>query len=334
MSSALPPDVIKSLQNGVLNKYFVIAAEAILFYDYFIMLPAEIEHIWLSKWGVGNVLYMLTRYLAFIESPLMILFSFNVGFGRSPNAESLCRDVYKSGAWVNLLGIVVACNILYLRTAAIWGWTKRALICVAIADSIIIPLACYGMVSYLASMKYTPSTAPTLFPCTVTVTKSKIYLDYIETFLIELTVFALTIYRRFTAWPETPSHLLRTLYSDAVLFFGCLCTTSIINLILFTTPSLFQFYQLVVQLQYILHSVTTARIILHLRIAGSIPVSNDMSFHISEGTTNGMAFASQTASNDPGNSPIYARKMDIELQSVGTTEGDKNNCLVVNPYMI
>lgn len=64
-------------------------ASNVQFYEYFLMLPAEvsgltcllrlcaltqpqIEHIWTSKWGPGNVLYVITRYLPFIEAALMV----------------------------------------------------------------------------------------------------------------------------------------------------------------------------------------------------------------------------------------------------------------------
>ncbi len=60
----------------------------------------------MSKWGVGNLLYILTRYTAFVESPFLILCvqsyysvvyfhpltgnivdAFNVGYGHSSNAK-------------------------------------------------------------------------------------------------------------------------------------------------------------------------------------------------------------------------------------------------------
>lgn len=76
--------------------------------------------------------------------------------------------------------IVVACNILYLRTAAIWGWTRKALCCVVLANLIIVPTAIYGIDSFLKSMKYLPSSVLNIFPCNVEFKKSELYLDFVR----------------------------------------------------------------------------------------------------------------------------------------------------------
>jgi len=338
MSSLLPPAILKVVQIGILNKYFVIAAEAILFYDYFLTLPAEIEHIWLSRWGLGNVLYILTRYLPFIESSLMVNYAFNVGFGYSPNAQQLCERVYRTGCWFSLAGITVSCNVLYLRTAAIWGWTRRALVCVIITNMIIIPTAIYGMQSYLKSMKYLPTPLPSMFPCNVEFSKSELYLDFAEVLVIEFTVVFLTVYKRYTSWPENQTPLLRTLYRDALLFFSCLCTVSIANLVLFTTPGLAGYYQLLVQFQSVLHSIATSRIILNLRITGSEPASNDGSVLLSK-----EYMRKKNANRRPDDSGFTgewdSQWDDVEMHSRGHTNSivqreEIKGLLVVDPYMI
>ncbi|KLO19549.1 hypothetical protein SCHPADRAFT_66615 [Schizopora paradoxa] len=357
MSSILPPSVIKSVQTGLLNKYFIISAEAVLFYDYFVMLPAEIEHIWMSKWGVGNVLYMLTRYLAFLESSLMVNYkrtpwplvlrphtdsishsdAFNTGFGFSVNSQTICERVYRAGCWVNLAGIIVACNILYLRTAAIWGWSRRAMCCVAITNMIIVPTAIYGIQSYLNSMNYLPSPVPGIFPCNVEFSKSELYLDFIEVLVIESGVLFLTVYKRNTAWPENQTPLLRTLYWDAVLFFGCLCTVSIANLVLFTTPGLNEYYQLLVQFQSAMHSITTSRIILHLRITGSEPASNDGSVLLSKEYMRKNAFRSPSYSADTEDVDSQWDSMELNYRGEPNSlviREERKSFLVVDPYMI
>ncbi|KLO09134.1 hypothetical protein SCHPADRAFT_579127 [Schizopora paradoxa] len=238
MSLQLPPAVLQPIQHALLNKYFIISAEAILFYDYFMMLPAEIEHIWMTKWGVGNLLYILTRYMAFVQSPFIVLYAFDVGLGKSPNAPMLCERIYKTAAWLDLWSIVIATNILFLRTAAIWGWTKRALACVVIANAIIPPISIYGLAATLNSMKYVPSPVSSLFPCNAEFPKDVAYLAFAMVMINETGVLVLTVYRRLRTWPERPTPLLRTLYHDAILFFGCLIIVSVLNLILYATPSL------------------------------------------------------------------------------------------------
>jgi len=153
MSAHLPQILIEAVQHGILNKYFIIASIAIMLYDYVLMLPAEIEHIWKTKFGIGSVLYVLTRYIPFVEAPFLILYAFNVGYGHSPNAETLCLRAYTVAAWLDVWGTLVANNVLYLRTAAIWGWTKPTLACVAVANMFFVPLTVYHMDITLRYMK-------------------------------------------------------------------------------------------------------------------------------------------------------------------------------------
>ncbi|KLO06686.1 hypothetical protein SCHPADRAFT_945899 [Schizopora paradoxa] len=300
MSIQLPPAFTKVIQQGLLNKYLIISAEAILVYDYFLMLPAEIEHIWMTKWGFGSLLYLLTRYIAFVESPFMILYAFDIGLGSSPNAKMLCESAYKIAGWLALWGIYVSSNILYLRTASIWGWTKRALACVVVANLIVLSVTIPSLSKSLGSMKCIvflhlsfflpyadeylnvfyhsldiPSPVPSMFPCNAEFTINTVYLDFVMVIITEICVIALTVYKRIHSWPKHSTPLLRLLYHDALLFFCCLIIVSILNLILYTTPSLKDYFQLLVQMQYILHSVSTARIILHLRITSSQPGAND-----------------------------------------------------------
>ncbi|KAF8978667.1 hypothetical protein BDQ17DRAFT_1249399, partial [Cyathus striatus] len=41
-------------------------------YEYFITLDSEINFIWGSRWSMMKILYMLTRYLPFSDTSLII----------------------------------------------------------------------------------------------------------------------------------------------------------------------------------------------------------------------------------------------------------------------
>ncbi|KLO09139.1 hypothetical protein SCHPADRAFT_579646 [Schizopora paradoxa] len=238
MSVQLPSAILNSVQHALLTKYFIISAEAILLYDYFIMLPAEIEHIWKTKWGVGNLLYVLTRYMAFVQSPFILLYAFDAGLGKSPNAPELCVHIYKTAAWLDMMGIVVATIILSMRTATIWGWTRRSVVCAVIANLIVPITPMYSLGKTLSSMKYIPSPIPSILPCNAEFSNNIAYLAFALVMVDETIILVLTMYRRIRTWPEHPTPLLRTLYNDAILFFGCLIVISLLNLILYATPSL------------------------------------------------------------------------------------------------
>ncbi|KLO09140.1 hypothetical protein SCHPADRAFT_943875 [Schizopora paradoxa] len=347
MSAQLPPTVIQPIRHALLNKYFIISAEAILFYDYFVMLPAEIEHIWMTKWGVGNLLYILTRYTAFVQSPFIVLYAFDVGLGQSPNAPMLCERIYKTAAWLDLMGIVIATNILFLRTAAIWGWSRRAVICAVFSNFVVPVIPIYSLAQTLSSMEYVPSPIPSLFPCNAEFPRNIAYIAFAFVMINETIVLVLTVYRRIRTWPERPTPLLRTLYHDAILFFGCLIIVSALNLILYSTPSLKDFYQLLVQMQNVLHSVSTSRIILHLRLTACqsciIDGSALLSKEYMKKSLKRMVFqdpGQQNTGDTDTDTDYDCNSVPVELDARGSSAdgpGDGEEAkqyLVVNPYMI
>jgi len=102
--------------------------------------------------------------------------------------------------------------------------------------------------------------------------------------VLDLAVLVLTIWKGFTQWRRDASPLVKTLYRDGILYFILLFTISMVNFILFRATTLTVFYDLLLELQRVLHSVLSARIILHARIAaeeakawarGSLPVIRD-----------------------------------------------------------
>ena len=90
------------------------------------------------------------------------------------------------------------------------------------------------------------------------------------------------------------------------------------------------------RMQFVLHSVSTARIILHLRMTSSQPGSNDGSALLSdEYMKKRIVFRSPESSGDTGQDSDF---IPIELDTRGFSEDvrreEEKKHLVVNPYMI
>lgn len=52
---------------------FDVLGVTIFVYDYFLTLGMEVEFVWSSKWGFMKVLYLLQRYLPFLDSVCLCL---------------------------------------------------------------------------------------------------------------------------------------------------------------------------------------------------------------------------------------------------------------------
>ncbi|KAG6877288.1 hypothetical protein C0993_008845 [Termitomyces sp. T159_Od127] len=48
---------------------------ALLIYDCLLTLDMEVEYIWNAEWGTGKILFLLERYPAFVDVPMMIYYT-------------------------------------------------------------------------------------------------------------------------------------------------------------------------------------------------------------------------------------------------------------------
>ncbi|TDL25238.1 hypothetical protein BD410DRAFT_632535 [Rickenella mellea] len=70
--SVLPPNVIESFVYIRVVNCTTIAAVTVLIWDYLITLPDEVALVWTSSWKISKTLFLLNRYLAFVD-PFMLL---------------------------------------------------------------------------------------------------------------------------------------------------------------------------------------------------------------------------------------------------------------------
>jgi len=262
---SLPEAILTQLKDATLVKYSNFVSTTILVYDVLITMPDEIRLIWPWEWRIGKVLYLVTRYSAFIDNIIFQVFWFKNGM-----SARTCKVMFDTGSWFLFCGIVIAQWIICMRTYALWGQKKIILallitLCLATEISSIIL-----MHRFLDDMIWTISPFPTISKCFVVIPDNKLYIDYGLIMVVELTIVSLTVWKGIQQWRvRGTSTLLSTLYRDGALFFASLFAISMANFLLYvTTPSELAMLEfLLPEIQRTLHSVLTARIILHLRDA-------------------------------------------------------------------
>ncbi|KLO17496.1 hypothetical protein SCHPADRAFT_163975 [Schizopora paradoxa] len=251
------------VSDAVLVKYFHVASVALAVYDYLLMLPVEIRYIWKDQqtFSWKQALYLLTRYLCFVDVSILSAFLFDAEL--SPNS---CGILYRTAAWFEFSGIIVAEVILLLRTHAIWQGSRTILYIIISLSSVAIPGA---VVMYLdmSTLKFPVSPIPTIVPCISSGEKSILYIDYALVLGVEFVVIALTICIGLKQWKEQLNPMATVLYRDAFTFSSILFATSIANVTVLAGTSSIALHLLLLEPQRVLHSVLTSRIILHLRIA-------------------------------------------------------------------
>jgi len=225
-------------------------------------MPDEVRFIWPWEWRSGKILYLLTRYGAMIDATIFHVFWFD------PNLDAKsCELLFNIGCWFLHGGIVVAHWIIIMRTYAIWSQSKIILVvlCVLVLGTDIPTF--FILHQLLEHLKWAKSPFPTVARCFVTVPPNKLYINFTMIMIVELVIVILTVWKAINQRKLRHSNnLLGVLYRDGILFFMCLFAISLANFALqidSNLPPLYIF--LLPELQRILHSVLTSRIILHLR---------------------------------------------------------------------
>ncbi|KLO12315.1 hypothetical protein SCHPADRAFT_423891 [Schizopora paradoxa] len=237
-------------------------------YDYILTLPDEIEYIWPWEWRTGKILYVATKYLAFVDAGLFLTFWFNLKL-----TARGCSQIFNAGTWFLSAGAIIAQWILCMRTYAIWGKSKKILV-----PLLIIVLGAqiggiYAANTLTKSLEWSLSPFPTISRCYINVTRENLmFVVYILTIVNESLILTLTIWKGVSQWRSSRSPLIKTLYRDGVLYFFVVFAASLLNLSMtIAAPRINQplIEFLLPEFQRVMHSVCTSHIILNLRKASA-----------------------------------------------------------------
>ncbi|EDR03422.1 uncharacterized protein LACBIDRAFT_295242 [Laccaria bicolor S238N-H82] len=95
---------------------FDVVGSALYIYDYFLTLDLEVELVWPSKWGAMKVLFLVQRYLPFLDTVSLCLVH-QLAADISP---STCYFLYSFRGYLIITGFLLSEVILTLRAWAVW----------------------------------------------------------------------------------------------------------------------------------------------------------------------------------------------------------------------
>ncbi|KAF7305600.1 hypothetical protein HMN09_00813200 [Mycena chlorophos] len=269
----------------------LVACCVVLAYDWFLTLDREISAIWSNPRSIGTVVFLVNRYLPFVD----ILVSTTSRFQFLSPESCLVRN--KFVGWMSLIGICISEGILLLRTYAIWGRSRTVLIILcAVWACTVIPALVVTQIE-LASLVYVPADG---VGCELAQAGSIIIFAYILLMLSETTIVILTALRAYRDLRNQNLHRgwLIQLYKDGLFFYFYLLAISIANVLV---PILGPEYMAnwLASPQRVLHSVLTTRVLLLIRgqvaaaRSGFQDADRDLGMTTSDGTRErtGLAFA-------------------------------------------
>ncbi|KAG7089132.1 hypothetical protein E1B28_010840 [Marasmius oreades] len=240
--------------------YMDVVSAALLAYDVIIKLDVEIEHIWMRKWSFLTVVYIIQRYLPFIDTMGLVL---DHHFGAHLN-EHYCTLNFNMAGWCYIVGMTLSQVILTIRVWAVWNRS------VPVAVGFVLFflgcwVPCYVLLGeFSRTGKFGPDPSNTSFGCYLTSHPSLVpfwalWLVYDSGTFMMILIPGLRAYRGVGR-----SELLKAIYQDGVAYYVFMFSTSLANMI----GNLILPYDLTFLLfsfARVIHSLVTSRVLLHIR---------------------------------------------------------------------
>ncbi|KAF8981404.1 hypothetical protein BDQ17DRAFT_1438433 [Cyathus striatus] len=234
-------------------------------YDLCLTLNLEITYIWKSPWSVVKALYLLTRYLTFIDVGLTVI----VGILPSPS-KSACFKLTGGIPWIYAAGVITGQLILSLRAWAFCGKKKHITVMLSVAwvvvSSVQFGLAGYqaftnefGIQSILSELNQRG--------CLYTAGNDRVVFANLALLLVYDAVITLFMvvpaYRSFRDSGNL-SRIMYTMFMDGVAYYIYIFIVTLANMVLIPTLSP-DYFTIILLLIRVIHSTLTCRVLLHAR---------------------------------------------------------------------
>ncbi|KAF9441196.1 hypothetical protein P691DRAFT_684754 [Macrolepiota fuliginosa MF-IS2] len=180
--------------------------------DWLLTFEMEVSFIWPAPWTKMKVLYLLGRYMPFIDVTLLIFFMFSDGL-----SVETCGVLYRCVAWMFFCGIAIASLIFTLRTwAFLVRWPRIGLgLFIFYISTWIVAAIPFGL--YLRTITFIDVLVPHLLGCAKRSSSTILSISfaagmvYIGTMLLLMVIQAVLFFRS-----GTDSNLVRVIYHDGM----------------------------------------------------------------------------------------------------------------------
>ncbi|KAG2016345.1 hypothetical protein CC2G_009518 [Coprinopsis cinerea AmutBmut pab1-1] len=207
-------------------KCVAVASFTSFLYDYFLTFGEEVSKIWHSRLSLGKVLFLLSRYTAFVDQPINLLLLF--GHDLTPK---FCGIIGNFMTALTFVGVCASEAILLLSLNCLLGASKKSKIVLSLSFGLGF-LASLGFLTYfMVTIKAVPPTFPGsvcefYHPPQLDGLLCCYYILIAGEFCI--TIAGLTVGLR--EYRHARSRLMISLYQDGTLYFVTLLVFSTLNI--------------------------------------------------------------------------------------------------------
>ncbi|KZT57379.1 hypothetical protein CALCODRAFT_483194 [Calocera cornea HHB12733] len=246
-----------------ITNFFTIASFTVFVYDWILTLPMEIKYVWPAPWSWGKTLFLLTRYLALIDTSVII--PRQLGYNLSTDN---CQLLYQWSTWSMVIGVAIADIILAMRTWAIWSKSRPWGFALAFAWVAVYGITVGTMGKGMSGLAFGPPPDPALRGCFIVAAGDIgiLFIGFVVIMVFDLFTFTATAIKGIDHLRRGDSALVSVLYRDGLLFSAILCVISVLNIIVLEHLTSDLFDVLVVLFRSV-HAILACRIMLNIRDA-------------------------------------------------------------------
>ncbi|KAK7024327.1 hypothetical protein VNI00_016358 [Paramarasmius palmivorus] len=254
-----PPELLPALQHERDISYWAVIF--LLPYDFILRLSLEIQYIWKSPWTLFKALYLIQRFLPFVDCFfLLIIFRFAPGL-----SEKQCYYGHRALMFTSTVGVALSNIVLSVR---IWNFDsafRHPRSDIQVFEMLVLPIQTHRSLTPLI-VAILP--IPNFRGCFI-IDGDEVYTIWITWLIYDTSATVLMLIPAFWAYREGGlPNLLRVIYQDGALYFMLMLLLSTANIVIIKTlPS--EFTLVLGPLQRVLHCILTSHLIIHIRQVAS-----------------------------------------------------------------
>jgi len=192
-------EIVSLVRHQLVARYFNVASIVILIYDTLENFSDEVDLIWRQPWNVVKALYIASRYLAFVDAPIMMLYLFDSSLG-----PEICHRIYITTSYFTILIACAAELVLLIRVYAIWKQSTRILtfLCFVSFALVITSILNLNIHNNIKTLMFTHSPVPSIIPCFLPNIQVRAALDMGCLVLLDFTITVFTVWGGYRFWKE------------------------------------------------------------------------------------------------------------------------------------
>ncbi|KAF9444973.1 hypothetical protein P691DRAFT_762926 [Macrolepiota fuliginosa MF-IS2] len=261
METSIIAGVIQELITGVQVVGYIrgatVAGFTVMILDWLLTFEMEVPFIWQAPWTTMKVLYLLERYVPFIDVTLAVFFLFADGL-----PVEICGILYRCVAWMFFCRIAIANLVFTLRTWIVWEKHPRVglgLLIFYISTWVVVAVP-FGL--YLQTVTFIDVTVPHLLGCAKQSPSTIFSISFAASMVYNTVIRAVSVFRS-----GANSSLMRVIYRDGILYYIYMFIISFLNfLVIFKLSN--EYVDLLLTMERVLQSVLACRVVLHIRQEG------------------------------------------------------------------